>query len=80
MYTKADIKDIYFLTPMQEGMLFHHLMHPASSVYLEQFHFSLQGEFNPRIFEKTIALIVEKYEALRTVFIHKNVKKRCRSC
>ncbi|WP_449600898.1 amino acid adenylation domain-containing protein [Paenibacillus sp. Marseille-Q9583] len=75
MYTKADIKDIYFLTPMQEGMLFHHLMHPASSVYLEQFHFSLQGEFNPRIFEKTIALLVEKYEALRTVFIHKNVKK-----
>ena len=38
-----NIEDIYPLSPMQQGMLFHSLYEPQSGVYLEQMVCTLAG-------------------------------------
>jgi amino acid adenylation domain-containing protein/non-ribosomal peptide synthase protein (TIGR01720 family) len=40
---KNSIEDIYELTPLQHGMLYHSLYTPDSRVYLEQFCYHLRG-------------------------------------
>ncbi|TPG89131.1 amino acid adenylation domain-containing protein [Brevibacillus laterosporus] len=75
MYSKSDIKDIYFLSPMQESMLFHYLMGEQTTTYFEQFHFQLSGAIDNIVFDKTVQTLVARYDILRTIFIHQNVKK-----
>uniref|UniRef100_UPI001F350740 condensation domain-containing protein n=1 Tax=Streptomyces sp. NRRL WC-3719 TaxID=1463932 RepID=UPI001F350740 len=38
-----DVEDVYPLTPMQQGMLFHTLLEPDSPSYFEQLMFVLDG-------------------------------------
>lgn len=73
MFNKKDIKNIYELTPLQEGMLFHALYDNKSLVYFEQSHFHITGELNVPIFEQTWNEIVRRHDILRTIFVHKNV-------
>ena len=40
----SEIEQIYPLTPMQEGMLFHALLDPDSTAYFEQMSITLTGE------------------------------------
>ena len=40
----GEIEQIYPLTPMQEGMLFHALLDPDSSAYFEQMCLTIEGE------------------------------------
>ncbi|MEW9698047.1 amino acid adenylation domain-containing protein [Paenibacillus sp. SI8] len=75
MYTKADIKDVYLLSSMQESMLFHYKMRENDPTYFEQFHFSLEGDSNVDLFQRTIQILVDRHEILRTVFVHRNVKR-----
>jgi non-ribosomal peptide synthetase component F len=65
--TKA-IEDIFALTPMQEGMLFHYLREPGSDVYFEQLGLELTGEIDKKTFQRAWNFIVAANEALRTVF------------
>src|SRR5215470_2158615 len=41
--TAKDIEDIYELSPLQQGMLFHTLYEPASSLYFEQESYPIPG-------------------------------------
>src|SRR5262249_36885398 len=41
-----EIEDIYPLTPMQEGILFHSLYEPGSGVYVEQLGYTVEGELD----------------------------------
>src|SRR6185437_15497168 len=40
---ERDIEDVYPLSPVQEGMLFHTSYAPASGVYVQQFTCRLRG-------------------------------------
>ncbi|MDQ1352271.1 MAG: hypothetical protein QG657_2577, partial [Acidobacteriota bacterium] len=62
------IEDIFALTPMQEGMLFHYLQGPESDVYFEQLALELTGTIDKKTFEQAWNLIAADNEALRTVF------------
>ena len=69
MKNKAQIKDIYTLTPMQEGMLYHALRDPSSAVYLEQTSYLLTGHLDVDAVKKSLDELMKRYDVLRTIFI-----------
>ncbi|WP_392482802.1 amino acid adenylation domain-containing protein [Nostoc sp. C110] len=70
-----DIESIYPLSPTQEGMLFHTLYEPESTIYFEQFKLTVHGNLEPGVFERSWQLLVERHSALRTLFVWKNRKQ-----
>ncbi len=68
---KENIKDIYRVSPMQEGMFFHWLYDKSSLNYFEQTHFRLRQELNIHLVEKSLNELVKRYDILRTVFTQK---------
>lgn len=70
-----DIESIYPLSPTQQGILFHTLYEPESTIYFEQFQLTLHGNLDPGIFERSWQLLVERHSALRTLFVWKNRKQ-----
>ncbi|MCK4764921.1 MAG: amino acid adenylation domain-containing protein [Candidatus Aminicenantes bacterium] len=75
MIKKNDIQDIYFLSPMQEGMLFHYLMDKSSPAYFEQTTYRIEGDFDLKTFEQAFNRLIQRYDILRTLFIFDKVKK-----
>ena len=47
---KQNIEDIYGLTAMQEGMLYHSVKNDSTSMYIEQFSCKLTGSINEDYF------------------------------
>ncbi|MBN2864186.1 MAG: amino acid adenylation domain-containing protein, partial [Bacteroidales bacterium] len=72
---KKNIKDIYALSPMQESMLFHHIMDQNSGAYFEQMVMDFKGEPDIEIFEKSINILIRRYDIFRTVFVYEKVKQ-----
>ncbi|MED4786968.1 amino acid adenylation domain-containing protein [Bacillus atrophaeus] len=64
----GDIENIYPLTPMQKGMLFHSLIDSASEAYFEQAAFDLKGVLDIEAFRMSLAHLAERYDILRTHF------------
>jgi amino acid adenylation domain-containing protein len=75
MFKKSDIKDIYNLTPMQAGILFHYMMENQSFAYFQQLVFPARGHIDTELFEKALNKVIDKYDVLRTVFLYKKVDK-----
>ena len=75
MFKKSDVADIYSLSPMQEGMLFHHISDQKSSAYFEQVSYRVNGELDYRLFEQAFNKLLERYDILRTVFVYKSTPK-----
>src|SRR5262249_43913479 len=63
-----DIEDIYPLSPMQKGMLFHTLLAPESGVYFEQFSWGMRGELNAGALRRAWQLAADRHPVLRTSF------------
>ncbi|WP_155983870.1 non-ribosomal peptide synthetase, partial [Paenibacillus sp. 1-18] len=66
--TVGELENVYPLTPMQKGMLFHSLMNAETGVYFEQATFDLEGHFVPAIFEESLKLLVSRHAIFRTNF------------
>ncbi|WP_369546632.1 amino acid adenylation domain-containing protein [Bacillus velezensis] len=64
----GDIENIYPLTPMQKGMLFHSLIDSASRAYFEQASFDLKGDLDIEAFTMSLSYLAESHEILRTHF------------
>jgi amino acid adenylation domain-containing protein/non-ribosomal peptide synthase protein (TIGR01720 family) len=64
------IEDIYPLSPMQHGMLFHALYEPGSDFYIDQIVNELHvgADFDPAIFVRACQALVDRHPALRTAF------------
>ncbi|MEC2214335.1 non-ribosomal peptide synthetase [Bacillus velezensis] len=75
MGQQPEIQDIYPLSFMQEGMLFHSLLDHDSRAYFEQAVFTISGKLDRERFQKSIDTVFERYDIFRTTFIHKNVAK-----
>ncbi|MCK4258700.1 MAG: non-ribosomal peptide synthase/polyketide synthase, partial [Halanaerobiales bacterium] len=72
---KTKIEDIYSLTPLQEGMLYHYLLDSNSSQHFEQSSFTIEGELNIDYLEKAWNCVIQNNEVLRTIFSWKELKK-----
>jgi aryl carrier-like protein len=63
---KGGLEDLYPLTPVQEGMLFHTLADPEAGHYLEQFVCRVRGELDLAVFKESWRRLVARHPALRT--------------
>ncbi|MDE1453327.1 amino acid adenylation domain-containing protein [Bacillus paralicheniformis] len=73
MTKKHEIQDIYPLSYMQEGMLFHTLLNKDTQAYVEQASFSMTGKVDTDIFQKSITALCARHDIFRTIFISQNV-------
>ncbi|MBD2131004.1 amino acid adenylation domain-containing protein [Sphaerospermopsis sp. FACHB-1094] len=69
------IEDLYELSPMQQGMLFHTLYAPESEVYFEQLLCILSGELNFAAFQKAWEQVVARHSILRSSFFWEEIEK-----
>ena len=65
----AQIDDIYPLSPMQSGMLFHSVFEPGGSAYLNQLRVDIDGLDAPR-FEQAWRTVLARHDILRSGFLH----------
>jgi len=65
----GEVEDIYPLSPMQEGMLFHSLMAPRSGVYVEHLSFAVRGDLDLEAFRGAWTDAVERHPILRSAFV-----------
>ncbi len=75
MSIKKLVADIYALSPMQEGMLFHTLFAPESGVYLLQTRYRLDGAIDVESFRQAWQRAVDRHPVLRTAFMWENLEK-----
>ncbi len=69
-----NIEDIYELTPVQKGMLFHCLFAPELSLYFFQHIFTLRGNLNICFFEKAWQFVIDRHPILRTGFYWEGIE------
>src|SRR5215831_14867509 len=69
------IEDIYELSPLQRGMLFHTIYAPASRVFVEQESFPLYGPINIPAFVRAWQKLVERHPVLRSSFHWEGIEK-----
>lgn len=74
MISKANVKNIYPLTPLQEGILFHDLYDTGSS-YFEQLGYRVKGILDIPLFRNAWDELVCRHDVLRTIFVHKDVPR-----
>ncbi len=66
LYPEA--QDVYPLTPLQQGLLFHSLYEPQSGVYIEQLSCLLRGHLDQTAFLEAWRMVIARSTPLRTAF------------
>ncbi|NJO80635.1 MAG: amino acid adenylation domain-containing protein [Cyanobacteria bacterium RM1_2_2] len=69
------IEDIYPLSPMQQGMLFHSLLAPQSGAYVVQVCFEIHEPLDVDRFEQAWQQVVDRHPVLRTAFVWDNLEQ-----
>ena len=62
-------EDVYPLTPLQQGLLFHSLFEPQSGVYIEQLSCLLRGDLDHAAFLEAWRMVMACSTPLRTAFM-----------
>ncbi|NPU93703.1 MAG: amino acid adenylation domain-containing protein, partial [Gammaproteobacteria bacterium] len=65
----SGVENVYPLSPVQEGMLFHSLYEPGSWVYFDQLIVPINGAVNETALFDAWRLVVARHQILRTGFI-----------
>lgn len=71
MAKKANVEDIYPLSPLQQGLLFHSLYSPGSTAYCEQLSLPLPGErgIDGAALQRALQVVIDLHPILRTAFV-----------
>jgi amino acid adenylation domain-containing protein/non-ribosomal peptide synthase protein (TIGR01720 family) len=69
-----EIQDIYELTPVQQGILFHSLYEKDLQLYLTQVTFTISGDLDPMAYQWAWQRVIERHPVLRTAFVWEDVK------
>lgn len=75
MRDKSNIESMYYLSPLQQGLLFHRIADAGEDPYFYQYIYSLKGALRPDAFERAWQLVVDRHPILRTGFIWEGVDK-----
>jgi amino acid adenylation domain-containing protein len=65
----TNLEDIYPLSPLQQGMLFHSLLAPESGVYVNQCSCRLRGALDAERFRQSWQAVVDRHTILRSAFL-----------
>ncbi|MCX6318748.1 MAG: condensation domain-containing protein, partial [Bacteroidetes bacterium] len=69
------LQDVYPLSPLQEGMLFHSLYETEGDQYFEQLSYTLTGNLDVVAVRKSVELLMKRYAVLRTLFLYEGLEK-----
>ncbi|NHN25922.1 amino acid adenylation domain-containing protein [Flavobacterium jejuense] len=72
---KYEIQDIYPLSPMQEGMLFHSMFDSKSDGYFGQMSFEIDEKLDMEVFERSMNDLVARHDIFRTVFLYEGYER-----
>lgn len=64
----ASIQDLYPLSPLQQGILFHELIESEMQIFLNQMSCRLHGPIDSNLFQKTWEMLIQRHTILRTSF------------
>src|SRR3712207_2079595 len=70
--SRKNVEDIYPLSPLQQGILFHAL-YSQGTAYAEQFPMLIEGPLDADALERAFRAVVHRHPALRTAFVWENV-------
>lgn len=70
-----NVQDIYALSPLQEGMLFHHLLNQQSDSYLLSILFELQPDIHIDVLTDALQSVLDRHNALRTAILWENLPR-----
>jgi non-ribosomal peptide synthase protein (TIGR01720 family) len=71
----GDIEDVYPLSPLQEGILFHSLYTPNSGMYFLQLRTVIKGKLNLSCFKQAWRALIAKHAILRTSFVWEGLER-----
>jgi amino acid adenylation domain-containing protein/non-ribosomal peptide synthase protein (TIGR01720 family) len=69
------VLDLYELSPMQEGILFHTLHSTVDNAYFEQRHCLIEGNLQVDAFQKSWQSAIDRHGMLRTAFYWQEAEK-----
>jgi len=67
--TLENVADVYVLSPMQEGMLFHTISEPNSDVFINQISITIESDLDVEVFMRSWDRLIDRHDALRTAFV-----------
>jgi amino acid adenylation domain-containing protein len=70
-----NLEDLYDLSPLQQGILFHTLYTPDRGVYSRQSCFQITGELNQVALQQAWQYVLERHPVLRTAFYWEGLEK-----
>ncbi|MCU7249831.1 non-ribosomal peptide synthetase [Pseudomonas koreensis] len=65
----ANVQDIYPLTPLQEGILYHHASAVQGDPYVMQAHFAFSTRERLQAFVQALQAVIERHDILRTAIV-----------
>jgi amino acid adenylation domain-containing protein/non-ribosomal peptide synthase protein (TIGR01720 family) len=70
----GEVEDLYPLSPLQHGMLFHSIDTPAGA-YFRQWGFTLEGDLDLAAFQRACQGAVDHHPVLRTAFLWQGLRE-----
>ncbi|MEL7146459.1 MAG: condensation domain-containing protein, partial [Bacteroidota bacterium] len=75
LQSRYELEDIYTLSPMQEGLLFHTIRDVDTDHYFNQITYEVFGELNMEVFRSGLNELINRYDILRTIYLSDEVER-----
>ncbi len=69
MKKNGNIEDVYTLSPLQEGMLFHALHDTEATAYFEQISYRIKADLHIATVKEAVTTLFARHDVLRTSFL-----------
>ncbi|MEA2694558.1 MAG: hypothetical protein QOJ16_3945, partial [Acidobacteriota bacterium] len=70
-----EVEDVYPLSPVQQGMLFHTVFEPEVGMYVGQFGYEIRGELEVDRLRQAWQGVIDRHPALRTGIVWREVRR-----
>ncbi|MBX3301080.1 MAG: amino acid adenylation domain-containing protein [Nitrospira sp.] len=73
--SRTDVEGMYYLSSLQEGVLFHHLYDSKHDPYFCQTTYLIKGSVDINLFKQALQRVMQKHAVLRTSFVWEKVPR-----